>query len=247
MDFSDFESICVSPIAVQGEPETLDTMTSMLGGLWKSHRNAVRFQYAGTLAGPPPITDLAFDLPFENILLRLTFDKGVLFSFVGRDGNSWVAFCFVHNREWGPGIHAHFTSAVNRDFSVDISRLEYGSLRLELMAHFTKQIAGFISLLNHPDQRVQIHGPSPKLNKKRARYGKLPLVEYRTLSILKPRQIVERELGGTHASPRVHLRRGHFRRHGEKIIWVRESLVGDKANGLLLKDYQLRQSPLEAA
>lgn len=48
--------------------------------------------------------------------------------------------------------------------------------------------------------------------------------------------------GGTHASPRWHLRRGHWRRkpNSQERIWIRSSEVGDKARGGIIKDYDLR-------
>jgi hypothetical protein len=48
--------------------------------------------------------------------------------------------------------------------------------------------------------------------------------------------------GGTHASPRWHIRRGHWRTlSGGKRTFVRESQVGDPAKGGVVKDYLVRQ------
>jgi hypothetical protein len=47
-------------------------------------------------------------------------------------------------------------------------------------------------------------------------------------------------LGGTHASPREHDRRGHLRRlPGEKTTWVRSCKVGKPDAGRVMKDYIL--------
>ncbi len=44
--------------------------------------------------------------------------------------------------------------------------------------------------------------------------------------------------GGTHASPRWHIRRGHWRQLADgRRVFVRECQVGDAANGGVLKDY----------
>ena len=45
-------------------------------------------------------------------------------------------------------------------------------------------------------------------------------------------------LGGTHASPRWHIRRGHWRRLADgRRIFIRECQIGDPATGGVVKDY----------
>jgi hypothetical protein len=84
--------------------------------------------------------------------------------------------------------------------------------------------------------------PAPeKLNKQRAKKGKLPIFEYHIVEI--PRWARERAeaQGGTHASPRLHWRRGHVRRlAGERRTLVRAALVGVAENGFINKDYAVR-------
>jgi Protein of unknown function (DUF2786) len=55
-------------------------------------------------------------------------------------------------------------------------------------------------------------------------------------------------IGGTHASPRLHWRRGHIRRlpSGE-CTQVRPCLVGHKSLGQIEKDYVLGDSSAEAS
>lgn len=50
--------------------------------------------------------------------------------------------------------------------------------------------------------------------------------------------------GGTHASPRWHMRMGHWRtyRDGRKV-WVRPCEVGDKTRGGVVKDYRVLPAP----
>ena len=46
------------------------------------------------------------------------------------------------------------------------------------------------------------------------------------------------ELGGTHASPRWHIRRGHWRQLADgRRVFVRQCQVGDPARGGVVKDY----------
>lgn len=92
--------------------------------------------------------------------------------------------------------------------------------------------------------RTRDHQPDAALNKKRAKAGKVPLVSYKTLEIAVPNTRYEGggPGGGTHASPRVHLRRGHIRKIADgKTVWVQACVVGSK-HGMVLKDYKLRSA-----
>lgn len=65
--------------------------------------------------------------------------------------------------------------------------------------------------------------------------------EYRVADI-DPSRIAEAaaRLGGTHASPRWHIRRGHWRSLGDgRRVFVRECEVGDPSRGGVVKDYRL--------
>jgi hypothetical protein len=83
--------------------------------------------------------------------------------------------------------------------------------------------------------------PSKKLNNKRAKQGKPPLLEYKYVDIGPRRVAYEREPGtGHHASPRLHIRRGHVRRSKfGKPFWVREHPVGDASLGVIAHGYKV--------
>ena len=86
---------------------------------------------------------------------------------------------------------------------------------------------------------IETAAPSA-LNKKRAKAGKFPIIEYKTLVVqLGASRNGRQDAGGTHASPRVHLRRGHVRRldYGRRV-WVQACVVGS-THGIVLKDYKL--------
>ncbi len=82
--------------------------------------------------------------------------------------------------------------------------------------------------------------PAPTaLNKKRIAKGKLPFVEYKILTVAHSHH-PDISLGGHHASPRQHLRRGHIRRIAKnRTVWVHQCLVGDPKKGTIVKDYRV--------
>ena len=63
--------------------------------------------------------------------------------------------------------------------------------------------------------------------------------EYRVITI-DPSKLKPTPRGGTHASPRWHVRRGHWRAVGGRRVWVRECEVGDISRGGIVKDYEVR-------
>lgn len=100
----------------------------------------------------------------------------------------------------------------------------------------------FFSALNCSNINSVEHSPSEKLQKARAKRGKQPLFSYWTLEIDLPKsRAVGEDYGGTHASPRLHLRRGHPRQYAPgKYCWVQPCVVGNKAAGMVHKDYAAR-------
>lgn len=78
------------------------------------------------------------------------------------------------------------------------------------------------------------------LNDRRIKSGKLPLLETKILTI-KPHHSkgTGTATGGTHSSPRQHLRRGHIRRIESGNIWVNSCIVGDSKKGIIKKSYKV--------
>lgn len=81
--------------------------------------------------------------------------------------------------------------------------------------------------------------PTPT-NKRRAAKGKGPIsVDWHTVEV-SPKPAKAAPGGGTHASPRKHQRRGHWRNHPTgKKVWVKDCWVGNAGNGLVFKDYKV--------
>lgn len=102
-------------------------------------------------------------------------------------------------------------------------------------------VLAFLTALNCCNVRRVEHPPSRTLNKSRARKGKQPIFSFWTLELTPSSNDPSVGLDGTHASPRVHLRRGHVRRrHGsDKWWWVQPHMVGrnSPSPGIVHKDY----------
>lgn len=91
------------------------------------------------------------------------------------------------------------------------------------------------------------HQPETKLQQSRLKRSRTPLFSYWTLH-LSPANGRSAEAGGRHASPRVHLRRGHPRQFAPgKWTWVQAHAVGDRAAGIVHKDYSLQRAAAKGA
>lgn len=93
---------------------------------------------------------------------------------------------------------------------------------------------------------IRVGAPSASMARK-LRKHKLPLKEEKTVILEVPKTTIASEhKGGTHASPRVHLRRGHWRRTKKATIWVKAAVVGEKSKGMIIKDYMVTTNASES-
>lgn len=175
-------------------------------------------------------------LPYDALLVRLYDDSGDAFCFCSTIGTGIFVAAYVITDQ------VHFRAFyLTEDGAVSLPKLAGGGFSGDrICERVAESLSWFLCTLNHPDQRIIENAPSRKLNDKRIRSGRFPLIGYKTLAVLKPNLVDESShVGGTHASPRVHMRRGHFRRRFDKEFWISAAIVGDKSRGLLLKDYKL--------
>lgn len=103
----------------------------------------------------------------------------------------------------------------------------------------TSNLSYFLMALNCTNVSRVKHDAPKFLNAERKKKGKQPIFSYWTLHL--PNDSGDsNELGGTHASPRVHLRRGHIRQYAPgKHTWVQACVVGSKELGIVTKDYRV--------
>lgn len=130
----------------------------------------------------------------------------------------------------------------------------YGQTKEELVKHGddllidcqdeTISTVDFCAVMNCGNIETDKAIPSAKLNKKRMAQNKIPLFEYHILSLSAGSQPGRGESGGgSHASPRMHLRRGHIRilSGSKKPVWVNAAVVGHSGHGQIVKEYDTRK------
>ncbi len=95
------------------------------------------------------------------------------------------------------------------------------------------------------DRRIEAYVPSVRdtfTNRRKIQQGKLPTYDWTTVWI-EPAKPRAEDKGGTHASPRLHERRGHLRRlKTGKNVWVKAHKVGDVTKGTIFHDYAIKET-----
>ena len=102
----------------------------------------------------------------------------------------------------------------------------------------------FAAVSSCANVRFQTVAAPPALNAKRARSGKVPFFDTRVLEVdqdaFVSRPGASAGRGGSHASPRAHLRRGHIRQVGERHLWINATTVNAWRAEPIAKSYAVR-------
>ena len=161
--------------------------------------------------------------PINIGVMATDVDDGMLATVWHRTEGDWsYFFSFKTNRKEN-----------SQAFDIDAAEFDIGKQVIDV-------VLAFLSAINCTNVRRAEHKPDAKLQKARAKRGKQPLFSYWTLELDLSRPESSESLGGTHASPRLHLRRGHARQYAPgKWTWVQPCAVGNKSAGMVHKDYAM--------
>lgn len=187
-----------------------------------------------------PVESLAV-LPYWQCWFEIESDGSVIGTQAAKqDDDSYVSAVFLRKgREWALIAYYHT--------KIDVSDGVVCNLNSEhdtfVTAFSFYPIRQFLTAMNCSNVRKVETLQPEKLQKARAKRGKKPLFSYWTLELKQDRAEGE-SLGGTHSSPRLHLRRGHPRQYApNKWTWVQPCVVGNKSLGMVHKDYRLADLP----
>ena len=124
----------------------------------------------------------------------------------------------------------------------------FNSQRVDVTEDKHKEFTGLLSgvaastLLNFLNALAcsNVHTEKLPTRKPSKTLGALPFDEYHVLTIDRPAGTGNGHAGGSHRSPREHLRRGHIRRlpTGSKI-WVNAAVINAGAGGKIRKQYAM--------
>ncbi len=197
-----------------------------------------------------------FDIPYQSCLFQ-TQDKESISLFLARkweQGILWTAFGRHHDKsEWllagisfyifkdKDGQHQCYGLDNKTGTAIDKDALVSDDFFLSY-----RVIASAIEVFSCSNVTTIENQPPKFINSLRRNKGKVPFFSYHTLHLTgeTARNAHASEQKGTHASPRLHLRRGHIRCYASgKKVWVQSCLVGDKSQGISLHDYSVNLQP----
>lgn len=217
------------------------------GGLLFDDHELRALDEEGTLSLPFPAIALEFPTPGKmggrTIIFARERDETIdTMRVTCIDGMGWLVL--NHSRDGG---------GIRRTGYLDRTATPNGMPTIKLLANGggdtsvdepVGDIYVLLSLLNALQcSNVRIEESKPRKAGKKPK-GALPFDTYHVLTIDAGKQ--DDELpgagGGTHRSPREHLRRGHIRRLTDgRRIWVNATVVGaGKGAGIVTKDYMVR-------
>lgn len=137
--------------------------------------------------------------------------------------------------------HPSFTYA-RTDEGLRIASIDENPQGTEAARGVLAAIGRWLMSLTPQTQAYRATARPSFINSKRRAKGKPPaLFDWRTVVIAPPPEPGPPK-GGTHASPRLHDRRGHWRTTASgKRVWVRACKVGDASKGVVFKDYKIKE------
>lgn len=157
-----------------------------------------------------------------------------------RESMSVTGFVIGPSRDWQNAIEPFLVTRV--DDGLQISQID-GTEPTEASEYRTalQHVEDFLLSLKTDQTAYKPTARPSFINSKRAAKGKGPvLFDWHTVTI-KPTPAKADSQGGTHASPRLHDRRGHWRTYPSgKRGWVKNCKVGDASKGVVFKDYKVK-------
>lgn len=185
---------------------------------------------------------LSRPLPYPNTALVCAYEDKKALIFVSRSGELTGVIGFQTKKNGYEDFPAFMYIVKDGDVKVrhkDGSAFDYRTSPATGVLAF---IAAFLeSLDTSPATGYQ---PVKRANwEKKIRQGKVPTYDWKTI-VIEPSKPKNDPQGGTHASPRWHERRGHWRtmkKTGNRV-WVKNCEVGDKTRGAVFHDYKVAQA-----
>lgn len=184
---------------------------------------------------------LSRPLPYPKMALVCAYEDKKALLFVSRVGKTTAVVGLQWQKKIKHDIPAFIFLVDEEGIKVrhmDGTQFDYRT------SHATGVLAFLAAFLESLETEPAIgHLPIKRSNwEKKIRQGKVPTYDWTTV-VIEPSRPKNEPQGGTHASPRWHERRGHWRtikKTGNRV-WVKNCEVGDKARGAVFHDYKLKE------
>jgi hypothetical protein len=187
----------------------------------------------------------AIRLPHEQVIFELQDDRQFqsLIVFCQQRGSEVESFLIIktlNKAEWyAPIVRVTFCSGGRSSVTRNISYCPDEGNETPFVRLAVGIVYGALSILARNPVITNVSMPMPQ-RRKFAKAGVSGWV-WHTVSIDPSKlTLCSPNQGGTHASPRWHIRRGHWRNLADgRRIFIRECQVGDMTRGGVVKDYEV--------
>ena len=220
-------------------------MTPLIQKLVPLTRNAEQFHWFDIGEMSPDLTvidgsdPIASRLAFPQCAFAYTEDgdPGVLLMTQLNETSIHVSGLASHRGQWFEVRPITIIYDAAAGYSGEGKGVTSEQLRVALV-----NVAYCARLLDQGASAFAIDAQRCHINTCRAKKGKGPLkFAWHTVTIA-PRPGPNEQKGGTHTSPRLHDRRGHWRNYASgKKGWVKECKVGSPSKGIVFKDYKIKE------
>jgi hypothetical protein len=205
-------------------------------------------------------------IPFENITLEYSLGNYTLILFISADLSEktgspphtillfikvspghWVLFphqCRISGFDMWKNDQITFeTLGINKKFLkyCPTESVEKETIP-EMLSPVVQVVLDFLLTLSCKNVTTATIEEPKHLNKKRMAKGRVPFFSHHVIVVDNNSTQYERgSTGGSHASPRFHIRRGHIRRHPTAgNLWIQPMKVGDLSKGMITKEYKVK-------
>lgn len=183
--------------------------------------------------------EIVMNLPFKRtgIVGLDTTGKDFALWLTQGAGSVTVAGCSMWHKKY---FEPYAYLAINDGFKIYKKDKE---ISLEDVKPVHRMVLATLSRLANISSGYTCQPQKTFINRKRQLKGK-PALSFDWVTVeIGDRKEKNAPQGGTHASPRLHDRRGHWRimKATGKKVWVKQCKVGDASKGVVFKDYKLKE------
>lgn len=231
---------------------------SIYGDAFETYLNGSQKFYFGALSEMPVAEGKKYKIyndqyPYERMYCEFSSDKQIVGGLIVKDESMVYVDIFTQFADGSPympigGGWRIDTELETTEFITtlaDEERAESMQFMQDQAFRFIAPIMECIRMMNCSNVCTMDNIPSRLKQQRQKKKSKTPLFTYKTLHITNAPKKKGLPGGGTHASPRIHLRRGHIRTLPTgSTTWVQPCVVGDKSKGIVHKDYSFRAEPV---
>lgn len=211
----------------------------MMGRSWISHAHpfVVEHDWAAAFKGATDYDEGVFDLPFDVCAFEFRINERAVIVTPTRPEHALLEPQQLDDVKWDTPYFSPCYVDCGGGWWWAAGQM---AAKNPFLAYAWSQIRAICIALDAEIAGHDIQRAPVALNEKRTRKGEPPLYDYHVVK-LRGRQVRQQlpSAGGTHRSPRLHFRRGHWRHYESHKTWIRWMLVGDPELGFVDKAYRL--------